>query len=127
MRNAVYDILIHVFPGTMREVHVPQISTSYKADLGIRALKTLVEYKYAVEEKEAETVLRGFYEDVHGYASEDWKHFYAVLYMAEPFFTIQQMREEFKDLKVAPNWTPILVHGAGRREPKKAAVKKEED
>lgn len=116
VRKCVYDILIHVFPDTVKEVPIAQMTKTYKPDLGIRSLKTAVEYKYVVDEHEAKTFIGGFYEDMHGYAgSEDWNRFYAVLYMTKPFFTLQQIQAEFKIVGVAKNWIPILVHGDGSR------------
>jgi len=116
VRKCVYDILIHVFPDTVREIPIAQVTKTYKPDLGVRSLKTAVEYKYAVDEGEARTFIGGFYEDMRGYGgSEDWQHFYAVLYMTKPFFTLQQIQAEFKIIGADKNWTPILVHGDGRR------------
>ncbi|MHA6895577.1 hypothetical protein ACQUJT_16050 [Ralstonia pseudosolanacearum] len=116
VRKCVYDILIHVFHDTVREIPITQVTKTYKPDLGVRSLKTAVEYKYAVDEGEAKKFIGGFYEDMRGYAgSEDWQHFYAVLYMTKPFFTVQQIQAEFKIIGADKNWTPILVHGDGRR------------
>jgi hypothetical protein len=116
VRKCVYDILIHVFPDTVREIPIAQVTKTYKPDLGVRSLKTAVEYKYAVDETEAKTFIGGFYEDMRAYAgSEDWRQFYAVLYMTKPFFTLQQIQAEFKIVGADKNWTPILVHGNGRR------------
>lgn len=116
VRNCVYDLLIHVFPDTMREIPVPQVTKTYKADLGVPSLKTAAEYKYATTEEEARKIIGGFYEDMRGYAgSEDWKHFYAVLFMSKPFFTVEQIRAEFAHVGADKNWSPILVHGEGTR------------
>ncbi|MBC3435847.1 hypothetical protein HU735_10525 [Pseudomonas sp. BW16M2] len=116
VRNCVYKLLTHVFPDTLREVPVPQVTKTYKADLGIPSLKAAIEYKYATTEEEAKKVIGGFYEDMRGYAgSEDWKHFFAVVYMSKPFFTIEQIRAEFARVGVDSSWSPILVHGEGTR------------
>jgi hypothetical protein len=116
VRKCVYDILIHVFPDTIREIPIAQVTKTYKPDLGIRSLKAAAEYKYAVTEDEAKKIIGGFYEDMRGYAgSEDWKHFYAVVYMTKPFFTLQQIQAEFSHVAADENWFPILVHGDGKR------------
>lgn len=116
VRKCVYDILIHVFPDTVREIPIAQVTKTYKPDLGIRSLKAAAEYKYAVTEEEAKKIIGGFYEDMRGYAgSEDWKHFYAVVYMTKPFFTFQQIQSEFSHVDADKNWMPILVHGDGQR------------
>ncbi|MCF3194403.1 hypothetical protein LRQ05_16365 [Pseudomonas bubulae] len=123
VRNCVYDLLIHVFPDTKREVPIAQVSGTYKADIAIHPIKTAIEFKYAVTPEEAKKVIGGFYEDMHVYAgSEDWKHFYAVLYMAKPFFTTEQIQAEFGHVGADRNWSPILVHGEGTRNRSKAKL-----
>lgn len=120
VRKCVYDVLIHVFPDTVREIPICHATKTYKPDLGVRSLKAAAEYKYAVTETEAKNIVGGFYEDMRGYSgSEDWKHFYAVVYMTEPFFTLQQIQAEFRDVNADKNWLPILVHGQGGRKRKK--------
>ncbi len=119
VRQCVYDLLIHVFPDTVREIPIAQVTKTYKPDIGVRSLKTAAEYKYATTQDEAKKVIGGFYEDMRGYAgSEDWKFFYAVVYMSQPFFTVQQIQAEFDLVGVNKNWVPILVHGFGSRKSK---------
>jgi hypothetical protein len=116
VRRCVYDLLIHIFPDTVREIPIAQVTKTYKPDIGVRSLKTAAEYKYATTEQEAKKIIGGFYEDMRGYGgSEDWKHFYAVVYMTEPFFTLQQIQAEFEITQADKNWVPILVHGSGTR------------
>ncbi|MFM0489072.1 PD-(D/E)XK nuclease domain-containing protein [Paraburkholderia graminis] len=128
VKNCVYELLIHVFPDTVREVPISQVTKTYKPDIGIKSLKTAVEYKYAVSAEEAKKIIGGIYEDIKGYGgSEDWKHFYAVLYMTEPFYTLQQIQAEFNSVGVGKNWVPILVHGNGtRRTSQRSSVRKEQ-
>ena len=119
VRKCVYDVLIHVFPDTVREIPICHATKTYKPDLGVRSLKAAAEYKYAVSENEAKKIVGGFYEDMRGYSgSEDWKYFYAVVYMTKPFFTLQQIQAEFHDVNADKNWLPILVHGQGGRKHK---------
>lgn len=116
VRKCVYDVLIHVFPDTVREIPICQETKTYKPDLGVKSIKAAAEYKYAVTEDEARKILGGFYEDMRGYSgSEDWKYFYAVVYMSKPFLTIQQIQSEFRSVKADSNWKPILVYGEGTR------------
>ncbi len=116
VRKAVYDILIHLFPDTVREVPITKVSKTYKPDIGIKSIKTAVEYKFADSKEEVKKCIGGIYEDIKGYAgSEDWKFFYAVIYMTEAFFTQAQINAEFEISKVDNNWKPILVIGRGER------------
>ncbi|WP_122356199.1 hypothetical protein [Pseudomonas coronafaciens] len=121
VRNCVYKLLTHVFPDTKREVPIVQVSGTYKADIAIPSIKTAIEFKYAITQEAAKIVIGGFYEDMRVYAGcEDWKHFYGVLYMAKPFFTIEQIQAEFAHVGANRNWLPILVHGEGTRNRKNA-------
>lgn len=128
IRNAVYDTLIHVFPETVREVPIAQVSKAYKPDIGIRSLKAAVEYKFADSEEETRKLLGQIYEDIHGYAgSSDWINFFAVLYMTDAFLTQAQVDAEWQMTNVPHSWKPILVTGRGaravRKQPRRAAKK----
>jgi hypothetical protein len=58
---------------------------------------------------------------VHAYSnSEDWKTFYAVIYMNDFYYTQDQIEADFRASKVPDNWKPIVVYGKGERVKKKA-------
>jgi len=116
VRKAMYDLLIHPYPDTVREIPISKQSKVYKPDIGVPSLKAAVEYKFADSEKELKKALGGIYEDVGGYGgSEDWKTFFAVIYTTEPFLTQAQVDAEFKMSKVDRSWKPLLVVGRGAR------------
>lgn len=116
IRNSMYKILIHIFPDTVREIPISKVSKIYKPDIGIRKLKTAIEYKFADSLEELKTSIGGIYEDVCGYeGSEDWKTFYAIIYQTDHFMTQAQLDAEFQLSKVQHNWKPILVFGKGER------------
>lgn len=120
VRNEVYKILIHVFPDTVREIPIAKVSKTYKPDIGVKRLKSAIEYKYVNSEKEAKTAIGGIFEDIQGYeGSEDWTTFYAVIYMTDNFLTQDQVEAEFKLSKVPHHWKPIVVFGKGNRETRK--------
>ena len=116
VRKAMYDLLIHPYPDTVREVPISKQSKIYKPDIGIPSLRAAIEYKFAASEQEVKTALGGIYQDVVGYAgSKDWTVFFAVIYMTEPFFTQAQVEAEFRMSKVDRSWKPLLVVGRGIR------------
>ena len=47
VRKCVYDLLIHIFPDTVREIPIVQETKTYKPDLGVKSLKVAAEYKFA--------------------------------------------------------------------------------
>jgi hypothetical protein len=100
----------------VREIPISKISKVYKPDIGIRKLKTAIEYKFADSLDEVKKSIGGIFEDIQGYAgSEDWTTFYAVIYQTDHFLTQSQVEEEFKLSGVEHNWKPILVYGKGAR------------
>lgn len=119
VRKCVYELLIHVFPDTVREIPIAQVTKSYKPDIGVVSLRAAAEYKFADNEDEVKTAIGGLYEDMRGYAgSEDWKYFYAVIYMTEAFFTSEQIKAQFQHSEADENWQPILLVGNGARKRK---------
>lgn len=116
VRKCVYDLLIHIFPDTVREIPIAQETKTYKPDLGVKSLKVAAEYKFADSAEDVKKAIGGLYEDMRGYAgSEDWKRFYAVVYMTDAYFTPEQIMSEFNHTCSDSNWKPILVFGKGSR------------
>lgn len=108
--------MIHVFPDSVREVPIPKVTKIYKADIGIRSIKSALEFKFVDSAQEAKTAIGGIYADVCGYERpEQWKYFYAVIYMTVHFFTQQQIEAEFQDSNITAKWKPILIYGKGSR------------
>lgn len=116
VRREVFSVLLHVFPDTVRDVPIPQVTKTYKPDLGIRSLKTAIEFKFLASEEEAKKYIGGLYEDVHGYGgSSDWERFYAVVYMTDPYLTRHQLEAEWRLVGMPDNWRLIPVIGSGGR------------
>lgn len=116
VRKEVYNTLIHVFPDTVREIPISKVSKVYKPDIGIRSLKSAIEYKFVNSEQEAKTAIGGIFEDINGYeGSQDWTTFYAVIYMTDHFMTQAQIEAEFTLSRVPHHWKPIIVFGKGKR------------
>lgn len=116
VRQAVFDVLKTIFPDCRREVPVSHLFKIYRADLGVPTLKALVEFKYALDEKELKSELDGVYADMNGYAGDpQWKRFFAVFYTASAVAAPERMLEEFKLSRVDISWTPLIVHGTGTR------------
>lgn len=120
VKKCVYDVLIHTFPDTVKEISIAKETKTYKPDLGVKSLKCAVEYKFADSEQEVKTAIGGIYEDMNGYkGSNDWTFFYAVIYMTDAFFTTEQILSEFSIDSTTQNWKPILVFGKGQRKKNK--------
>lgn len=120
VQREMQKVLIHVFPDTLREFSIPKITKTYKPDFGIKSLKCAIEYKFVDSEEEAKKFCGSIFEDVGAYEGyEDWKIFYAVIYMTQPFLTQEQVEEEFKIAKIPKNWKPIIVYGLGGRKKNK--------
>lgn len=119
VKKCVYELLIHVFPDTVKEISIAKETKTYKPDLGVKSIKCAVEYKFADSEQEVKTAIGGIYEDMKGYdGSNDWTFFYAVIYMTDSFFTNEQILSELSIDIETQNWKPILVYGKGNRKKK---------
>ena len=127
VQREIYSLLIHFFPDTIREFPIPSIVKTYKPDFGIKSLKCAIEYKFVTDETEAKKVVGGIYEDVHAYSnSEDWKTFYAVIYMNDLYYTQDQIEADFQASNIPDNWKPIIVYGKGQRNRQKVLPKKKD-
>jgi hypothetical protein len=117
VRNAIYETLIHFYPGTVRDIPIAKVSKCYKPDIGVPSLKAAVEFKFCDTEEELKRAIGGIFEDVAGYAgSDDWTHFYAVFYITDNFMTQAQVEAEFNLSRVDRQWRPLLVPGGGARQ-----------
>ncbi|CAM4181166.1 hypothetical protein [Zobellia nedashkovskayae] len=116
VRNAAYNVLVHVFPDTVKEESISKVTKTYKPDIGIRSLKTAIEYKFVDSAEEAKKAIGGIFEDIGGYGgSEDWKTFYAVLYMTDNFLTQEQIDSELRIANAPDSWKLIPLFGKGAR------------
>ncbi|TAX58908.1 hypothetical protein ELI02_02080 [Rhizobium leguminosarum] len=108
--------LQNIFPSTRAEVKIGHVFKKYSCDIGIDALKALIEVKYAMTETELKAELDGIYADMKGYAGDDrWVHFFALIYTTKPIAAPERLLAEYKLSRVDMSWTPIIVHGTGDR------------
>jgi hypothetical protein len=115
VRQVMFNYLLVCYPDVVREMPIPQVFKSYKADIGIRSLKVAIEYKFADTLDEIKSQIGEIYEDVHGYEDSDLHRFYAVFYTTQAFATQEQLYAAFDGSKVPKNWVPILITGSGSR------------
>jgi len=119
VQREVQKVLIHVFPDTLKEFTIPKVAKTYRPDFGIKSLNCVIEYKFVDSVEEAKKFCGELFEDVGAYEGyEDWKYFYAVIYMTKPFLTQDQVEQEFKIANIPNNWKPIVVYGVGGRKKK---------
>lgn len=125
VRNAVLAICQFAFNDAMRETPTPKRITSYRIDLTVRSLRSAVEFKFIDDKSEMRAALEGVYADIKGYKDPNWDSFYSVFYMTGPFYTQEEIDEEFRYVDVEKSWEPIVVVGPGARikKPKKSAKK----
>ncbi|MBX3183560.1 MAG: hypothetical protein KF915_13110 [Polyangiaceae bacterium] len=120
VRREIYGLLLHVFPDTVRDPPIPQVSKTYKPDIGIPHLQVAIEYKFCDTETDLKKCLEGIYADTKGYAgSKDWTNFLAVLYCTRALMTDAQLREEERRVGMPSSWELLLVIGQGERKTKR--------
>lgn len=112
VRNKVLQVTNYAFVDAIKEVVMPQSVKSYQGDIGIPSIRAVAEYKFAKNVQEMKQCLDGIYSDMKAYDGHDqWRHFFAVFYMAGPFYTQAHIEKEFKNVGAAANWTPIVING----------------
>jgi hypothetical protein len=120
VQQVLHSHLEGVFPDYTRTVTISKPLVSFRADGGVISLKSAIECKFVATKEEVGTAMHGLTEDLSGYSgSEDWKHFYSVVYMTEAFAIEGQMERALDLSNNAGSWKTILVTGAGSRVPRK--------
>lgn len=117
--NALREVLCFAFPGQVRVNPIEKSLKTYYPDIGVTSLMAAAEVKFATKKAEATAALDGIYADMKGYSGRDeWRSFYAVIYMTKPFYTQKDVDREFKLVKAEYSWTPFVVLGPGERKKK---------
>lgn len=115
VRNAVLDVCRFAFPDAIKEVGIPQLLTSSRADIGISSLRTVIEFKFVTDKDDMSNALKGVYSDMKTYRNPEWDNFYGVFYMTKPFFNGDEVRREFTKVRADLSWTPFVISGFGGR------------
>lgn len=115
VRNEVLDVCRYAFADAKRETPIFKRITHYKADVTVQSLRAVVEFKFVDDRAEMKAALDGVYADMKGYKDMAWESFYSVFYMTGPFFTQQEIEEEFRYVDADKMWEPILIVGPGGR------------
>jgi hypothetical protein len=119
VRNAIIQVLQLAFDGVQKDIPLPQSVKTYKGDIGIPAVASIIEYKYVKSKQDMKNALDGIYADMKGYSRVgDWRSFYAVFYMSGPFYLQEDVEEEFAIVGADKSWTPIVVQGPAGQKPK---------
>jgi len=116
VRAAIVKILKYGFRQVEREIKTPKEFKTYQIDLGIRSLRAAAEYKFIDSEADAKAAMDGIYADMHGYGgTQNWSHFFAVLYQTKPFITQAKTDHEMQIVRADRSWAAIIVTGPGGR------------
>jgi hypothetical protein len=116
VRREVLPILQYAFPDTLQDAPNPKPLKVYKADFGIPSIKAMAEYKFADDESEVTKSIDELAVDMKGYSgSDEWVHFYAIIYQTAPYSTRKLVDAQVKSLGANAHWKVILVTGPGAR------------
>jgi hypothetical protein len=117
IRAALRAVLSFAFPDVVKEIPIAKSLKTYRPDIGVTSLMAAAEVKFATTKEEAKAALDGIYADMKGYSGRyDWRSFYAVIYMTEPFYSQKDVEREFRLVKAELSWTPFVVLGPGARQ-----------
>jgi hypothetical protein len=121
VRDCLRKVLSFAFPDVVREIPLEKTIKTYHPDIGVKSLMAAAEVKFVTTKDEAKAAIDGIYTDMKGYSGHDeWRSFYAVIYMTKPFYSQKDMEREFRLVKAELSWTPFVVVGSGRRKKKPA-------
>lgn len=116
VRELVRKVLSYSFRDVVKEMPVTKNLKTYKPDIGVRSLYAAAEYKFITTKADAKKCLDEIYADMKGYSgSFEWRSFYAVMYITEPFYTQADIDAEFSLVRAELSWKPIVVVGKGSR------------
>ena len=112
VRNAVLRVVSYSFTDAIKEPQLPKPLKTYRGDIGVPSISAVAEFKLAKTEEGLKGCVDGVFADMKGYDKvSEWRHFFAVFYMAELFATQEQMESTFSASNANRNWTPIVVTG----------------
>ncbi|WP_123767417.1 hypothetical protein [Achromobacter xylosoxidans] len=111
VRNGVLSVIRYVFDDATKELTIPRIIKSSKADIAIPSIQTLIEFKLIRKKADLVASLDGVSADMRNYCHPEWRSIYGVFYMQDPFFTQEQIEREWKMSLSDKTWTPIIVLG----------------
>ena len=125
VRNKILEVTSYSFTDAYKEPKLPKSVKTYQGDIGVPSINAVAEYKFAKTKEEMKTCLDGIYTDMYGYSGhQEWRHFFAVLYMADHFYTQLHVEREFRIVGAKSNWTPIVLVGpTGQKATKKGRKK----
>jgi hypothetical protein len=119
IRTALREVLGFAFPDVVKEIPIEKSLKTYHPDIGVTSLMAAAEVKFVTTKEEAKAALDGIYADMKGYSGRyEWRSFYAVIYMTEPFYSQKDVEREFRLVKAELSWTPFVVLGPGARNKK---------
>lgn len=125
VRNKILEVASYSFTDAHKEPKMPKSIKTYQGDIGVPSINAVAEYKFAKTKEEMKACLDGIYTDMYGYSGhEEWRHFFAVFYMKEHFFTQLHVEREFKKVGAKSNWTPIVLVGPTAQKAKKKGTEK---
>lgn len=120
VRDAIFEYLRILHPSARREIPIPHVIKTFKADIGIDALELIIEVKFVDSAAETRSETPGLFEDMFGYRGDkQWKHYFALIYSTGPHLRQEEIDAEFALAECPVDWTPITVWGKGARAPAK--------
>jgi hypothetical protein len=114
VRDGLRKALSFAFPDVVKEIALQKTLKTYRPDIGVTSLMAAAEVKFVSKKQDATAALDGIYTDMKGYSGRDeWRSFYAVIYMTEAFYSQKDVEREFRLVKAELSWTPFVILGPG--------------
>lgn len=114
----IESVLRCIFPDLKHKPHLTKPIKNFEPDTGLPSVRTLIEYKFISNEKEAKSVADEVLADTRGYISKDWDSFLYVIYETRRVMPEYKWDQHLKECEAGKNTKVIVLSGEPTKEKK---------
>lgn len=107
----IESILRCMFPDLVTKPRIGKPIKNFEPDTGLPSIKTLIEYKFLSQKKDAPLVADQVLADTRGYTSSEWRHFLYLLYETKRVKPEAEWNRLLRSCGVPPNTNIIVLSG----------------
>lgn len=107
----IESILRCMFPDLVTKPRIGKPIKNFEPDTGLPSIKTLIEYKFLSQKKDASLVADQILADTRGYTSSEWRHFLYLLYETKRVKPEAEWNRLLHSCGVPPNTSIIVLSG----------------
>src|SRR3990172_8441511 len=123
VHDRIESVLRCVFPDLKHKPHLTKPIKNFEPDTGLPSVRTLIEYKFISNEKEAKSVADEVLADTRGYTSKDWDSFLYVIYETRRVMPEYKWNQHLKECEAGNNTKVIVLSGEPSKGKKASIIK----